>query len=119
MLQMVLIGSTIDQDVVKKDNDELAEPRRQRHIHCPLKHLWCTSETEVKHPELILAKVCLESCFVFFTSLKQDLMESRTQVQFRKPGCTPNPSINRSNTGIANLDIMVNALRWRKSTQNL
>jgi hypothetical protein len=89
MLKMVLIGSTVDQDVVKNTMTDLWSLGDKVTFIAPLKRPRRTSETECKHPGLIFAKVGLKGCLVFFTELKQDLMESRTQVQFRKSGCTP------------------------------
>ena len=50
-------SAAVNQDIVEKDEDKLAQPRSQRAMHRPLKSAWCPGQSKSHNTELEVPQV--------------------------------------------------------------
>lgn len=87
VFEMFLHRLTEDQDIVKKNDDKLADVLTENGIHEALKSGRRVGEPERHDPELEVAMVSLEGGFIFILLPHADLMVTRTQVQLGEDCC--------------------------------
>ena len=84
---MVLICTTIDQDIVEKHQDKLEEEWGQSRVHGFLKGTRSTSQPKWHHHKLKVPEVCLKRCLELLSWLQQDLMKPCAKIKLGKPPC--------------------------------
>lgn len=82
---MILEGPSIDENVIKKYNNEFAEKRLESLIHRGLKGGGGIAQAKRHYAKLLMAMMGAESCPANVVVLHQNLMIPLQQIQFQKP----------------------------------
>ena len=84
MHNMILHCGAIYQNVIQKDEHKFSEEWTQNVIHDILESGWGIGKPKRHYPELVVALVGLESCFVFILQQHPDLVITGPHVKFCK-----------------------------------
>lgn len=60
---MILEGATVNENIIKEDDDEMAEVLSEDAVHSRLERGWCIAKTKRYYLELVMAVVSSESHF--------------------------------------------------------
>ena len=82
---MFLIGAAINQNIIKENDNELAQTGSKGGIHGALKRPWGFCQSKGHDSEFELAKMGLEGSFKFLPGLQQNLVKTCPQIEVGKP----------------------------------
>ena len=84
MLKMYGLGATVDEDVIKENNDKFSEIWFEKVVHKALKSGWGITKTEWHDQELIMAFMSSESSLWNVYSFHANLVVACAKVKLSK-----------------------------------
>ena len=82
MLYVLLLGTTVDKDVIKKHQHISVQTVPQDRVHDPLERYWCIAQAKGHH-EIFVSPISTHEGYLLNIRLSySDLMVSRVEVQF-------------------------------------
>ena len=81
MLEMLSLGFTIDEDIIKEDQNEVSQVGPKYFIHQFLEHGRGICEAKWHAKKFIMAIMCAESCFRDIIRMDPNLVIPRTKIQ--------------------------------------